>query len=302
MNDSLLPFVQVQVEWALHHRWAAGQSMHQTQSTADKLWLVLDGELEVWAPEQQWTLTAGTAMLSRVGHQLKIISTPRGVEWLSLGFDVTLFRNVSVLESLAHPQFWRPEPGDRERLEAWMRQIVALWVHQPNFAPVDASTWEESWRQLKLEMTQRDVASTLMIEGLGRAIFGLCWQMTNFGSMAGVTQRSLPSWLHQAFDLINEDPSLSVAEVGRKVGFSPAQFRRLFQEWAGTTPQNYLSQHRLQEARWLLAMTDLPVNVIAQRLGFDSLSYFTRFFKRETRLTPREYRQVEAQNRKTETV
>jgi AraC-like DNA-binding protein len=44
------------------------------------------------------------------------------------------------------------------------------------------------------------------------------------------------------------------------------------------------------EAKRLLAHTVLPVSVIAERLGFEEATHFSKFFKRNTGCTPTEFR------------
>ena len=47
----------------------------------------------------------------------------------------------------------------------------------------------------------------------------------------------------------------------------------------------------MDSAKRLLAATPLPVTAIAQRCGFSDEMYFYKVFKRETGMTPAEYRQ-----------
>lgn len=68
-------------------------------------------------------------------------------------------------------------------------------------------------------------------------------------------------------------------------------FRREF----GTSPISYLISRRLDESRFLLRKTDYSLSLIAEILGFSSLSYFSQCFRREEGISPTEYRR---QNRK----
>lgn len=68
-------------------------------------------------------------------------------------------------------------------------------------------------------------------------------------------------------------------------------FRREF----GTSPINYLIARRVDESRFLLRKTDHPLSLIAEILGFSSLSYFSQCFRRVEGISPTEYRK---QNRR----
>lgn len=63
-------------------------------------------------------------------------------------------------------------------------------------------------------------------------------------------------------------------------------FRREF----GTSPINYLISRRIEESRFLLRETDHTLSLIAQILGFSSLSYFSQCFRRVEGVSPLEYR------------
>lgn len=63
-------------------------------------------------------------------------------------------------------------------------------------------------------------------------------------------------------------------------------FRREF----GVSPINYLIQRRVEESRFLLRETDYSLSLIAEILGFSSLSYFSQSFHRVEGTSPTEYR------------
>ena len=58
----------------------------------------------------------------------------------------------------------------------------------------------------------------------------------------------------------------------------------------GKTASAHIQEKVLLEAKSFLLHTDLQVSEIAFKLGFENTSYFNRFFKKNTNLTPTEYR------------
>ena len=78
--------------------------------------------------------------------------------------------------------------------------------------------------------------------------------------------------------------------IARHHGLSPSTLRRRWFDALKTTPGRYLLNLRLQNARRLLAETNLPVGEIATQTGFQDMFYFSRRFKSETKLTPTQYR------------
>lgn len=63
-----------------------------------------------------------------------------------------------------------------------------------------------------------------------------------------------------------------------------------FKEKVGKTFVRYLTELRIQKASQMLRENDLKINTIAENVGFDNGSYFTKIFKREVGMTPAEYR------------
>ena len=84
--------------------------------------------------------------------------------------------------------------------------------------------------------------------------------------------------------------SLSLGQIARAVGLSPAYCCHLFSTHKGMSPVAYLCKVRLDAAAKLLAETDLLVKQVAARSGFSDANYFTRRFRRAFGVTPLAYR------------
>jgi AraC family transcriptional regulator len=83
-----------------------------------------------------------------------------------------------------------------------------------------------------------------------------------------------------------------MAALADEVGISPAQLRRGFNEYLGTSPQNYVRVKRLNAARLMIEATDLPIHRIAKTHGFSSAALFTRTIKQAFGLAPLELRRA----------
>ena len=76
------------------------------------------------------------------------------------------------------------------------------------------------------------------------------------------------------------------------LGLSVSHLSRLCRSVTGHAPIHLINERRLLEAKRELACTALPVQHVADRLGFDSPAYFSRFFRARTGLSPRAFRQA----------
>lgn len=65
-----------------------------------------------------------------------------------------------------------------------------------------------------------------------------------------------------------------------------------FKKYTGKSVNEFITQLRLTMASTLLRDTELSVNEICDRTGFNDVSYFSKVFKKELNCTPSEYRRI----------
>lgn len=83
---------------------------------------------------------------------------------------------------------------------------------------------------------------------------------------------------------------LSLASVAAELSRSPASIARTVREVTGRSVVELIAERRMQEARVLLVESDLSVAEIASRVGYRSLGYFHRAFRKSTDTTPQRWR------------
>lgn len=83
---------------------------------------------------------------------------------------------------------------------------------------------------------------------------------------------------------------IKVSTISEYLGLSEKYLSTLFKKETGQTMISYIEQIRIDEACSLLTYTDLSYAEIAESLSFNSHSYFTKIFKKNTGLTPMQYR------------
>ncbi len=87
------------------------------------------------------------------------------------------------------------------------------------------------------------------------------------------------------------NPELSVNDIQVNVGVTAREIGTLLKDELHTNFKNYLNTIRLTEIKRLLIETDLPVSEIAYQMGYNNISHFNRVFKKETNLSPSEFRE-----------
>lgn len=83
---------------------------------------------------------------------------------------------------------------------------------------------------------------------------------------------------------------ITVEDVLREVPLSRRALEHRFRRRLGRTPKEEIQRLRFEQARSLLASTDLPLARISERLGFHQPAYLSAVFKKETGMTPAAYR------------
>ncbi|MGX7163089.1 AraC family transcriptional regulator [Enterococcus massiliensis] len=88
----------------------------------------------------------------------------------------------------------------------------------------------------------------------------------------------------------NYKNKITLNDVSRHIGFSKEHFCRFFKKNFRMSFFTYLNQMRIKKAEYLLLNTNLRIIDITLESGFEDPNYFTSVFKKETNMTPSEYR------------
>ncbi|MBQ0929777.1 helix-turn-helix domain-containing protein [Ideonella alba] len=88
-----------------------------------------------------------------------------------------------------------------------------------------------------------------------------------------------------------------VTRYAERLGLSTERLNRLVRAETGLNAQALLHQRLAREATRRLVHVAAPVSRLAFELGFEDPAYFCRFFKRQTGLSPRDYRARAEQQR-----
>lgn len=99
------------------------------------------------------------------------------------------------------------------------------------------------------------------------------------------TLRQVLEYLHQHFT-----QPISFPELCEQYSISPSYLSQLFKKELRMTFTEYMTRLRLERAKELLATTTLRIVEISDKVGYDYYFNFTKLFKKEVGMTPKEYR------------
>ena len=86
---------------------------------------------------------------------------------------------------------------------------------------------------------------------------------------------------------MSEPPSLQ--ELSEEIGLSLNKLKEGFKQLYGDTVFGYLLDHKMEEARRMLASTNYNVNEVGLRVGYSTSSHFIAAFKKKYGTTPKKY-------------
>lgn len=103
-------------------------------------------------------------------------------------------------------------------------------------------------------------------------------------------QAQLP--IERAIAYINQniEKNFSRAEIAEAIYLNPEYLSRLFKRVKGISLNDFISTQKMEIAKSLLTNTNIPVHLIASKVGYSNFSYFSQVFKKYCGLTPLEYR------------
>ncbi len=105
----------------------------------------------------------------------------------------------------------------------------------------------------------------------------------------GLVIRKAKAFINSQFS----NPDLTLREVAGHVALSNNHFCTIFSQETGVTFTEYLTSVRMAEAKKLLRDQQMRTSDVAFSVGYNDPHYFSYLFKKNTGITPRDYRKSE---------
>ncbi len=128
-----------------------------------------------------------------------------------------------------------------------------------------------------------------MLAGIVNHLLGLAYSLDKHLSFE---ELNVTNSINKAKIIILENfhKKISPEEIAQQVNMSYSWFRRIFKEYTGFAPHQYILELKIQKGKELLTNTDLSVKEIAYDVSFDNPDHFCVCFKKNTGMTPGNYR------------
>jgi AraC-like DNA-binding protein len=248
--------------------------MHQGMEIA----IVLHGQVERHFEDVVYTAGPGDVHLCSAWepHGWRVRKAGAGqvvVIFMAEVIDDRAFANVPWLSFFTVPPAQRPQttsPAMRKELLALGRRLYREGKERPH-------EWQVGARLLLHEL----------LLTLHRN-----WELPHGARTPVAVPASGFGRVMPAIKLVYADPArhLQAGEAAAACGLHRSRFNALFQHTMGVSFQDFCRRARLASVARLLLTTDLPTNIIADRLGFTDGSHLHRTFVRYYGYTPGQYR------------
>lgn len=83
---------------------------------------------------------------------------------------------------------------------------------------------------------------------------------------------------------------ITIEDLSNHVNLNPSYLSRLFKKEIGIPVSNYIQTKKIETAKNMLVYSEHTLSEIASILAFPSQSYFTEIFRKQTGMTPSEYK------------
>ncbi len=140
----------------------------------------------------------------------------------------------------------------------------------------------------KLEKEYNALPASKLLETQGILTFLISKFILNNPS----NKTQVRSDFYEVLNHINEHlhEPLTVKDLAAKFSLSADHFSRVFQQKFGMRPSKYIQTVRIERSETLLLTTKNTLAQIAEKTGWESVSYYTRIFKKVTGKTPGQFR------------
>ena len=235
--------------------------------------------------DREWRVEAGDAFVIAPGE---VVGADDGRDLLATeGWAVAFPPEVFGSQAPGAFLSWRTHP----LLFPFVRG-AAGGAQRLNVPPANRAAWSLRFAALDLELRQR--RDGYQEAALAHLTLLLVEVSRLAADVVGDLRLNDEPLLAEVFGFIEEHygERVSLKDVAWAVSLTPGHLTTVVRRKTGRTVQEWIAERRMAAARRLLVETDLTVDEVGRRVGYDDSGYFVRTFGRAHGVTPRGWRRA----------
>lgn len=244
-----------------------------------RIFFTISGHAEIFIENQHYELIPNSLFYCRAGSIYNIHST--GAELISLNFDLTQQRNdhiapysrISVQENKSIPTIAFDNVNDSEFINSHLFITGANEYAEPLKKILEEYSTQKIYYRENSSAILKSILTTLHRQSIE----------SSFHSTNAVSK---------VIDYIkdNYNKPINNEMLAEMTGYHEYHLNRLFLKHTGISLHKYVLNIRINEAKKLLLNTNLSLAIIAEKIGFNSNTYFSSYFKQIVGISPLEFR------------
>ena len=166
---------------------------------------------------------------------------------------------------------------------------------QPVIRSFDARQATQEFERVFLYMTGNRPSDAALVNAAVTALIALAFEARL--SDLDIIRPELPMPVQKALEkmrLYFHTP-IRVIELAQLAGMSESHFSRQFKTAIGTSPIDWLRRERINQAKHRLIESEDAIKEVARQVGYSDQFFFSKDFKKMTKLTPTQFREQERQ-------
>lgn len=186
----------------------------------------------------------------------------------------------------------------REKITIWNEMMYIHKLHVVTMNPRDIEFISCFYDTLQIVIDSPSDYHPYRVEViqslLRSGILGLAGRLSKIAPIGIKTAQNQASSLFKRFlDLISSNRSKcrTVEDYASALCVSPKYLTVVCKKSSGRTANEWIREHILEDIRYYLKQTDMPMKQIADQLGFANPSFFGRYVKEHFGMTPLQFRQ-----------
>lgn len=227
-----------------------------------ELFYVQSGTLTITVDDSGSTLAAGDVIIYPPNpEQAKRLSKDSACNYLSVSFDMDFSEPQRLLGHVFY--------CTNDLRDALHKIIEACAMHSPHARTLMLCHLQETITRLTL----------------------LCHEFNDEHGPLNPNQGSQIDLLQQILTYMDEKVTepITIEQICHKFFMSRTSLQALFKMYLHNSPKSYLINIKLQKSKELIREGQYTISEIADMLGFSSIHYFSRLFKKYFDLSPSEY-------------